>query len=106
MNYKKKLILIALLFTDSRIPFPIQIFLSQLDLNLTGTPRFIEPRLERTIEAEENVPSFSWNRLHPVVLFTNRSLRPEIDVNRAIGINYDILILAADSWPFLVSLEH
>jgi hypothetical protein len=52
VNCKKKLILIASLFTDSRIPFPIQIFLSQLELNLTGTPRLVEPRLERTIEAE------------------------------------------------------
>lgn len=50
-------------------------------LNLAGPPSFFEPRLERAVEAQERVPSFAGDGLHPIVLFANRRLGPEIDVH-------------------------
>lgn len=50
-------------------------------LNLTGPPSFVEPRLERAVEAKERVPSFAGDGLHPVVLLAGGRLGPEIDVH-------------------------
>lgn len=50
-------------------------------LNLAGSPSFVEPRLERAVEAQERVPSFAGDGLHPIILLAGRRIGPEIDVN-------------------------
>jgi hypothetical protein len=46
-------------------------------LELPRPPSFVEPRLKRPVEAQEDVPAFAGNGLHPVVLMATRSLRAE-----------------------------
>jgi len=67
---------------------------------------FVEPRLKRPVEAQEDVPAFAGNGLHPIVLMATRSLWAEPDIDRLVVINLESLCLAADAGILLVGLEH
>src|SRR5437868_6023675 len=48
--------------------------------NFTRPPRLVEPRFERPVEAQECIPAFAGNRLHPVDFLAGGSLRAEPDI--------------------------
>src|SRR5260370_24576590 len=50
-------------------------------LYLSRPPSLVEPRLKRTVEAQEGAPAFAGDGLHPVVFLAQRSLRSEIDIH-------------------------
>ena len=53
--------------------------------------------LKRAVNPKNRVPTRFRNRLHPVILLTSRQFRPEIDINRTIGINQKPLSLTTDT---------
>ena len=75
-------------------------------LDLAGSPSLVEPRLQRTIQAQQCVPALAGNRLHPVALLAGRRTRPEVDVDRGVGVDLESLGLAADGRPLLIGLQH
>ena len=48
-------------------------------LDLPRLPGFVEPRLERAVEAQHGVPAFAGNGLDPVRFMACRSGRAEVD---------------------------
>ena len=50
-------------------------------LYLFRPPSFVEPRLKRTVETQEGIPSLAGDGRHPVVFFVGRSLRSEINIH-------------------------
>ena len=53
----------------------------RLKLDLPRLPGLVEPRVERTVEAQDHEPPFAWNRLHPVILKPFRRARAKIDIH-------------------------
>ena len=49
--------------------------------DLSRTPSLVEPRLKRTVEAQQSGPALAGDGLHPVVFLADRSLRSEIDIH-------------------------
>src|SRR5512147_464534 len=78
----------------------------RLQHNVVGPPGLLEPRLQRSIETQNHEPRFAWNRLDPVALLACRGLRSEPDVHRTIGVDLQILVLAAHARILLVCLQH
>ena len=73
---------------------------------LPGLPGLIKPRLQRAIEAEEYVPTFTRNGLHPVALMTFWRGGPEPNIHRRVGIHDNSLFLAPDAGELLIGLQH
>jgi hypothetical protein len=44
-------------------------------------PRLVEPRLQRTIKSQEDVPAFAGDRLYPIGLMAIRRSRTEPDID-------------------------
>src|SRR6266446_844917 len=74
--------------------------------NFTRAPRLVEPRLERPVEAQECIPAFAGNRLHPVAFLAGGSLRAEPDIHGLVVVDLETLRQAADAGKLLVGLEH
>jgi len=72
--------------------------------NVVRPPRFVEERLSRAVEAKEREPTPTRPGPDPVLLFSRRGLRGEVDVYRAIGIG-DRSGLLADARTFLAILQ-
>jgi hypothetical protein len=79
---------------DSRQHTPSQAQSLQ-QLNLSGPPRPLEPWFERGVEAKQRKPSLVPNRLDPVAFLARWGLRSEVNVRRAVGINFNGTVLAA-----------
>src|SRR5580658_1431777 len=75
-------------------------------LKLAGLPRLVEPRLQRTVEAQQNIPAFAGYGLHPVGFVASWRCRSEINVYGGIGIDDDGFIFTADARKLLVGLQH
>ena len=73
---------------------------------LTGLPRLVEPRLERTVEGQDDEPTSLRDGLNPVEFMTRWRGRTKPDIHRGIRVDDDSLCLAANAWEPLVSLEH
>ncbi len=63
------------------------------------------PKRLWSIKPEDHRPALARNRFNPVPLFSGGSLRPEIDINRPIGIHLGIRIGAGSGLP-LTGLKH
>ena len=55
-------------------------------LELAGLPCLVEPRLQRAVEAQEDVPAFAGYGLHPVGFMPRRRGRTEPDIYRGVGV--------------------
>src|ERR1035441_7985948 len=75
-------------------------------VGLTRTPGFVEERFERAVEAQDDVPAFAGDGLHPVDFMPRRSGRAEVNVHRGVRIDHDSLPLAAHARERAVSLQH
>ena len=74
--------------SNSRIPpLLLQSSVASQHAHLTWSPGLLVPRLERAVEAEEDVPAFAGNGLHPIRFMAGRNRRAEIDIRRGIGIS-------------------
>jgi hypothetical protein len=58
----------------------------------------IKTSFERAVEAQDDVPAFAGDRLHPVALFARRSFRAEVHIHRRVGIDDEVFLLAADGF--------
>ena len=77
--------------------------LQQLDL--ARPPGLVEPRFRGAVDAQDGVPALAGHGLDPVRLAGGR-LRTEVDVHRAIGVDDEVLVLAADAGELLIRLQH
>jgi hypothetical protein len=68
-------------------PLLLQSSVGSQHAHLTWPPGLLVPRLERAVEAEEDVPAFAGNGLHPIRFMAGRNRRAEIDIRRGIGIS-------------------
>ncbi len=66
-------------------------------LNIAWFPGLIEPRLERSVKSQDHEPAFAGNRLDPVAFRALGSLGAEPDIDRAVAVDLEILVLAAEA---------
>ena len=55
-----------------------------MQLQVLWSPGLVEPRLQRSVEAQAHAPNLAWNGLDPVTFLAGRRLRAEIDIHRGI----------------------
>ena len=77
-------------------------YISLYQRDLSRFPGLVEPRFERAVEAQESVPAFFGNGLHPVALMACRRGRAEPDVHRRVGVDDKAFPLAADARELVV----
>ena len=64
---------------------------------VTWLPAFVEPGIQRPIQAQDREPALSRHRGYPVRRLPRRRFRAEPDRRAAIGIGFDVAALAADA---------
>src|ERR1700733_11549900 len=75
-------------------------------LKLTGLPSLVKPRLQRPVQAQEDIPTFVGNSLYPVGLMALRCGGAKPDIYRGVRVHDDTLCLATDAGELFISLQH
>src|ERR1700722_6729453 len=75
-------------------------------LELAGLPGLIKPRLQGTIQPQEDIPTLAWNGLYPVGLMSLRRGGAEPDMYRCVRVHDHVSFLAANAGELFVGLKH
>src|SRR5580658_7913206 len=75
-------------------------------LEFARLPCLVEPRLQRTVEAQQNIPAFAGCGLHPVGFVASWRCPCYMNVYEGMGNDDDGFIFTADARKLLVGLQH
>src|SRR6516162_5774255 len=62
-------------------------------LDLAGPPGLVDPRFERAVEAEHHKPALASDRLHPVGFLAGGRLWAEVEIDRAVSVDHQLVAL-------------
>ena len=74
-------------------------------LDVSWLPALVKPRLQRTIKAQEHVPSLARHSLDSIVFLTGGGLRTEPDRRGAVRIGFETWSRAVHACELLICLQ-
>src|SRR6516225_8927658 len=74
-------------------------------LELAGPPGLVEPRLERAVEADHYKPALARDRLRPVGFLAGGRLWAEVEIDRSIGVDHQLVALVVLAGERLARLQ-